>query len=445
MKEPMDKAAEQAVLAGMINNKDCLYDGLSLLDVDFFTEDATIKIFQKVRDSSNKGITTAKMLMKEFEDPKEKALIRHIDGAYVDYDHFKRNLDDLKDTYIKRQLYFTMNKALSLINNQESKSDEIISTVERDIGTFFFEDTDENIINPAERAADGYTEFLAKVDNPELAKGIPFSVINERGVRVGFPSLDEVFNGAQGGDLIMLAAKTGEGKTAFAVNVARTFSLLQNYWGYYQNTEMKVPEMESRLLAPIARVPAKDLYYGRVDGNDTALMNRISNAYDVYRKSKLFLSRIPSLPLHKSKGLARQFKNRFKRLDYMIIDYIGRMDLSNKERNMQHWDVMYEIVKQLKELAMELNIPIFILAQRNQAGEVEGAKKMMNECDGVLFFEPIGENDKEHIERTFLNPDKQQAINYKITKKKVRRDDNPYPIYCNFDKGKQFINEVSTS
>jgi len=82
-----------------------------------------------------------------------------------------------------------------------------------------------------------------------------------------------------------------------------------------------------------------------------------------------------------------------------------------------------------------------MLAQRNQMGEVEGAKKMMNECDAVLFFEPINENDEEYIQDRF-DPKLQDFINYKLLKQKVRRDDNPYPIYVIYDRAKNFINEV---
>src|SRR5690606_15602276 len=151
---------------------------------------------------------------------------------------------------------------------------------------------------------------------------------------------------------------------------------------------MKIREMLSRLLAPIARVAAKEIYYARLEGSEGERrdkLSRIASAYDKYEKSNLYLSRIPSLPLHKAKALARQVRNRYGKLDYLVVDYIGRMTVEGKW-NMQTWDELYEITKQLKELAMTLNIPVFILAQLTEERKVEGAKKMKNECDGVLFF-----------------------------------------------------------
>jgi replicative DNA helicase len=442
MKEPIDKQSEYNVLAGMMNSEECVYDAISMIDVDAFTDDLTIKLFKKMSESDK--LFTARMLEKDAETQKEKALIRTIDGAYVDNDHFQHDLTKLKNVYLKRQLYFTMNKALSRISVAETNASDIIGTLENELSNLTIEDSNEDIIDPAERAIEGYRLFLEKLQNPDKFKGIPFS-IKEGNKVIGFPSLDEALNGAQGGDLIMLAARTGEGKTSLAVNIARMFSLKMEYTGYYQNTEMKIDQMESRFFSPIARVDSKEILSGELKGNTSEISAKnsgISKAYDLYGKSTLILSRIPSLPLHKAKGLSKRVKNKYGKLDYIIVDYVGRMDLSDKERNMQFWDVMYEIVKQLKELAMQLNVPIFILAQRNQAGEVEGAKKMMNECDAVLYFEPISSDDHEILEQTYLNPEKRRKVNFKIVKKKVRRDDSPHPIWCNFDKQKQYINEV---
>ena len=66
---------------------------------------------------------------------------------------------------------------------------------------------------------------------------------------------------------------------------------------------------------------------------------------------------------------------------------------------------------------------------------------MMNECDGVLFFEPTTEEDEELINSSVISARK-DIINYKIVKKKVRRDDNPYPIFVAYDKARNLINEV---
>src|SRR5699024_3935501 len=161
--------------------------------------------------------------------------------------------------YNKRQLYYTINKTVNRFN--EASYDELISVIQNDINEFAFDDTGENIILSENRADDFYNEFIDDLHNPDFERGIPYSVEDGAGQVSGFPNLNQTLGGAGAGDLIMIAARTGEGKTAFALNLARLFSFRQNFWGYYINTEMALDELESRLLSPIAGLEANEILY----------------------------------------------------------------------------------------------------------------------------------------------------------------------------------------
>ncbi|GGJ48857.1 DnaB-like helicase C-terminal domain-containing protein [Virgibacillus salexigens] len=434
---PTNTGFEQTVLAGMLNDEECFYEGLSFVDAEHFTTSENIAVFQRL--SKKEEMPSANILMKEVENSKEKSAIRVIDSTWTNRYDFQQALNGLKEVFKKRCLYYSIEKLKSRFENE--KTDKLIDDFTREVSDNALNTSGQEIIDPAEHASDYLSNFYEIYGNPDLSKGIPYSVTDERGRTKGLPALDETFNGAQGGDLIMVAAKTGEGKSAFAINLSRIFSMHQSYIGYYENTEMRVEELLSRLLAPIAVVKSNEIETGRLEGTESERnekVSRISSAYEAYRQSKFILSRVPHLPLFKAKGLAKQVRLRHGGLDYLIIDYIGRMQMNS---NQNSWDELYEITKALKELAIELDIPIFMLAQRNQAGEVEGAKKMMNECDGVLFFEPTSEDDNEFI-RQYVRSDQQQKVNYRIVKKKVRRNDNAAPIYCMFDKSKSLIVEA---
>src|SRR5690625_412872 len=436
MIEPKATQHEKVILAGMMNDQSIYYDTIAEIDEEHFSSEELKSIYRKLVEL---GDVTADSLIRAEKNTRQQALIKTIDGEWTTKSDYEFSIKEVKNTYLKRQLYHTLRKTTTRFN--DATYDELVDSLERELSRNSATD-DETIIDPAERALDAYEEFIQRRTDPDSAKGIPFSITYEDGSTVGFPSLDRALNGAYGGDLIMIAAKTGVGKTGFALNLARHFSFLQDFRGYYMNTEMRVVEMESRLLAKIANVKANEIMYGRLEGTQEEIRakeQRIAMAFDKYKDSKLVMSRIPDLPLHKAKGLARQVKSRYDKLDYIIVDYVGRMEIANS--NMSTWDELYEITKELKELAMLLDVPIFMLAQRNQMGEVEGAKKMMNECDAVLFFEPINENDEEYIQDRF-DPKLQDFINYKLLKQKVRRDDNPYPIYVIYDRAKNFINEV---
>src|SRR5699024_1496410 len=217
--------------------------------------------------------------------------------------------------------------------------------------------------------------------------------------------------------------------------------IYQKHTGYYANTEMSEDEMLSRLLAPVANVKTNEMLTGRFEGTQQevdAKVDRATRVVDRYKDSNLIFSRIAYLPLYKLTGLTRQIKRMYGKLDYLIVDYVGRMEVDD---NKNLWDELYRITKGLKQLAVELDIPIFMLAQRNEDGFIEGAKKMRNECDGVLMVEPVTANDEKYIDEVII-PNQADLVNYRIVKDKVRRNNNEAPIYCMFDKARGIFQEA---
>jgi replicative DNA helicase len=443
MKLPMNQQAEINVLGGMMNDRAALFDGIGELNEEHFSTDETRALYQTIVETACEfDKAPASIVLKKVEDPTKKALIRTADSTYVNYDTYKVDFDEVKNTYLNRQLYYITEKARTSIDNG-AKAKQVIETVTNEISGLFYDDGGTNIIDPNEYGKKALSDFKKRLDNPEESFGLRFSV-NINGKTIGFPGLDEVFRGAQGGDLFLIAAKTGQGKTALANNLARIFALYQKHAVYYENTEMKESELLDRILAPIAGVKVNEIAYGQIEGtfNERQVkIMAIEKAFELFQQSKLFLSRIPSLTGTKAKALAKQVKTKYGQIDALFIDYIGRMDLEYS-KGMQEWQILFKIIQQMKELAMEMDIPVFVLSQRNEDGQIEGAKKIANECDGVLYFEPTGENDQDLLEKMYFNEEVRKQVNYKIIKRKMRRNSNTLPIFCEFDKDKQFINEV---
>lgn len=437
LKLPQNIDIEKLVISGMLNDEECFYDGVSYLEEDYFTITETINLFKKLKE--DKEMQSAQLLASKTNNDQFKAVIREIDSLWSGLDDYKSAVVELKKIHNKRKLYYSLQTVMSKFDSIEptQAAEEIYTSVmSSDLET-----SNTDILDPKELAVNFLSDLYERVSDPDGAMGVPFSITNNRGMSIGLPSLDEVFNGAQGGDLIMVAAKTGVGKTAFAINLARIFSIHQNYLGYYANTEMSEREMLARLLSPIANTKATEILSARYEGTQREIdmkLNQTTEAVQRFGESNLIFSRIAYLPLYKLTGLARQIKRMYGKLDYLIVDYVGRMEV---DHNKNLWDELYRITKGLKQLAVELDIPVFMLAQRNEDGYIEGAKKMRNECDGVLLVEPVTTSDEEYIDRAIDSYDAPK-VNYRIVKDKVRRNDNSTPIYCIFDKSKGVFQEA---
>ncbi|SDJ20607.1 DnaB-like helicase C-terminal domain-containing protein [Natribacillus halophilus] len=440
-KEPINERAEIAVLGAMMNDERSRYDIISRINTDHFTTDERRAIFERIGYMTDGRRLTAKMVKDQTTETKERRLVETADGAYVDYDHFKRDIEELVENYKLRKMYHIMSHGLKQVGANTSV-DEISDKVSEGLSELIVTDTNRYIVSPEERYSETRMELSERIKNPEISYGLKFSH-EEPGRTIGFPSVDQSILGAKPGDLILVGAETGIGKTALGVNIARLFSVYQDHIGYYANTEMDIQELEARLIAPIAGVTVREFMSGQFEGTGEEIMRkeqRAFNAISDYGDSGLMLSRIPSLNVPKIKALLNQVRMKKKQLDYVVIDYIQRMDSTD------HYDAEHlklkKIAMRLKEMAVQYNIPVIALAQRNFEGYVEGGKAIRNECDAVFYIEPVKDDDIDYMHKAIQEPSKQKLANYKIVKNKVRRDDNPYPIYVNFDKKRQFINEI---
>lgn len=320
-------------------------------------------------------------------------------------------------------------KQLNKLIVSQCSLDDILPVLRNGV-TVDFADTDSKlIIMPEEYAMEHYQTIVDRVNNPEVKKGVQFH---------NFPQLNSTFYGLQGGDSILVCAQSGHGKTALALNIADDLSIDQDHVGYYANAEMREEELTMRIASKRSFIPTQEVMSANfVEIEKELALSKLAVQYDLMAKKNLILSRIPIMSISSIRRGFKKLVNAGRKPDYILIDYIGRMELERKESGLTEWQKLYLLSEDIKTLAIQLDVPIIALAQLNDDGQIEGAKKMKNACDGVLFFQPIEEDDTKH-----MNQSQKDYANYKIVKFKVRRNDNSKPIYINFTKKYQRIAEV---
>ncbi len=182
----------------------------------------------------------------------------------------------------------------------------------------------------------------------------------DTGLRTGFISLDKIFGGFKRGHLIVLAASTSVGKSAFALNIAHNILKRDVPVGII-SLEMSAQEIIDRIIISEAQING-----WRYSQGETAEAEdeRISQAIDNLYRLPLRISDERGLTVAQIRARLRKFNAQFKGLGLAIIDYLQMVQLSQdsyKQGNIAR--AVGENVLQLRNLASELNIPILLISQ----------------------------------------------------------------------------------
>lgn len=206
------------------------------------------------------------------------------------------------------------------------------------------------------------------------------------GIPTGLPTLDRITTGLNRSDLIIVGARPGMGKTAFALNLARNVAMKQNRKVAFFNLEMSKEQMVNRLLAAEARVEGKKLRTGLLSQDE---WNRIYAAAAVLCKIPLYLDDTASITVPEMKARLRRLKD----VGFVVVDYLQLMQSAKKTEN--RVQEVTQITRDLKIMAKELNIPLVVCAQLARAAEkskrpalsdLRESGSIEQDADQVLFL-----------------------------------------------------------
>lgn len=182
------------------------------------------------------------------------------------------------------------------------------------------------------------------------------------GVTTGFPRLDELLLGLRRKHLIVLGAKTGVGKTAFALSLSRS-AARAGCPVFFCSYEMGADELGLRMLAAESRVAAIRIETGNLEPADLARLARGSN--DLGSAPITFTDAPPTtIPALRAECLALRRQNK---LGLLVVDYLQLMEGAGKSYSRER--EVAEISRGLKKLAMDLDVCVLALSQLNRAND----------------------------------------------------------------------------
>lgn len=210
----------------------------------------------------------------------------------------------------------------------------------------------------------------------------------------GIPTLDQDVM-VEPGHMVLVAAPTGGGKTAFGLSAARS-AAKSGRSVLYANTEMDPASLAMRILAAETGVAVRDMRRGELTqecwNRVAGAMSRISEAWPLYLTEPL-AGTGPEVIGH----LARAHRSEHG-LDALFVDYVGRLDIQPRPGE-REWNVLERTAAGLKSLAVELGCVVYLLVQRTDEGTIAGSRRMRNDADLVLEITAIDDDDRKSRER----------------------------------------------
>lgn len=185
-------------------------------------------------------------------------------------------------------------------------------------------------------------------------------------INIGFEQLDDLLGGLEGGDMIVIGARPGIGKSAFVTQITSFLAKLGKRVGFY-NLEMQEKQVYERFVVSESGISLTRLRRAvRFLGDEKERFDRANEILEskeniVITTGSKTVSEIRSESLHMG-------------YDIIIIDYLQLLKEDRFYKGNRYAEVG-EISRAIKELAMELNIPVIALSQLNRVSETRDTKE----------------------------------------------------------------------
>ena len=356
-----DLDMERAILSSLLQNEDAYGELSEIISVGDFFYKPHADIYEAIVKCSSHNEPIAPSFVKKW------LAERYDDGAFTEVVATSGVVDapkyalELREKSIKRSLIKVAHEIPSMVN-EAVRSKDTADKISSKIYKLIDEERHGGIKKSHEIIADVVEELKCQ-------KALAGSELV--GLDTGFRFLNDCTKGLKPGELIIIAARPGMGKTAFALNLM--MKTLQSGKGVvFFSLEMPSVQLMYRILSALSSIPLSDIMSAKLSDDD---WTRFNDACDAVLNMPLFVYDSGYVNIHQVRTQLRKLKSADTNIELCVIDYIGLMTSTSNysERHLQ----IAEISRGLKLLARELNIPIIALSQLNRSLEARSNKRPM--------------------------------------------------------------------
>ena len=368
-KEPQNLDAEINALGCAFLNKEALDKVCEELISSMFYDEKNAKIFEVLSSLRNKEIAVDITTVTNELEKNGNGLstvggysyLTEVIDSVATPANINYYINIIFEKFILRTL---INKSSNIIEECYDESEDLNTIVENAEKSILEVNSGRMVkeIKPIQEVlvkAQQELEFLAK--NGGDVTGVP----------TGFYDLDKRTTGFHGNELIIIAGRPGMGKSALAINMATNMAVNYKKSVALFNLEMGSPQIVNRMLSSVGQINSQKLRTGKLDHTD---WKKYNETLSLLADTKFFIDDTPGITVSEIRSKCRRLKNSDKGLDCIIIDYLQLISSSNKYSG-QRTNEVSEISRDLKKLAMELEVPVIALAQLSRGVEQREDKR----------------------------------------------------------------------
>lgn len=402
---PHSQEAEDAVIGAFLTDGSLYAEyGSRLREEDFYVTSDKI-IFAAIRDLAAKGmpadIVTLSVSMQADVDRDGKSALEKAGGI--------ERLEELTEaipSVSNCEYYVEIVKRDSMLRKVIRTAGDIIDSA------YTLEDADKCLASAQasifELGKSSQGGDLVKLSDPATEVMNKLMKVYETkeediGLRTHYDNLDNMTNGFLPGQMIVLAARPGCGKTAFAMSIATNIArkdpdrVIATF-----NLEMSATELVQRMMVSVSRVPRNVI----IKGEETPeQLQSLFAAHEMLSKANIYIDQSTGNSADVVMSKCRRLKNKVGRLDLVIIDYLQLME-PTKDRKGNRQQEVSDTSRMIKLMAKDLEVPVLVLSQMSrkiddrevktpQLSDLRESGAIEQDADMVMFLNDAGSEDSD--------------------------------------------------
>ena len=363
---PQNNEAEQSVLGSILLQPSALISAMEFIQANDFYRRSHQLIFQVMIDLNEKNeeidvITVANLL-------ETSGQLEDVGGT-----PYLAELANVVPTAANVEYYAKIVEERSLLRRLIQASTDIISDTyeEADEVASLLDQAEQKILEVSERKnRSGFIKISDVLrDSMEEIDQLYKNDEEITGISSGYRALDLMTAGLHEDELIILAARPGVGKTAFALNIAQNIGTSTDENVAIFSLEMGATQLVNRMLCAEGTINANHLRTGKLTEEE---FEKLFVAMGSLSKANIFIDDTPGIRVSEIRAKSRRLMQERGGIGLIIIDYLQLIEGSGRESRQQE---VSEISRQLKKLAMELSVPVIAISQLSRSVEQRQDKR----------------------------------------------------------------------